>query len=286
MNKIKITPADTARVLAYWKLHPYIKTADVAAACGVDARYPIKAYPFTRTGASFRVDQALRWFQENCGNFVGRGDDDIGNDKLRKLYGFSGGVLAEARGIRKVAAMKRLTVVQAVVYVKSSPEGKNTMEAVLKGALIPNLSHTPEQVAERQNTPVVAKPVEETGAEKAKRVLPKYLAAIRAVTDEEKEGGGQRDDDGKPRHDLIAPEMFDGVAAVLAFGVKKYGERDWEKGLQWGNTLASTMRHLMAWMRREELDEESGLPHLDHAACNIMFLCAFARRGTGTDNRG
>jgi hypothetical protein len=122
-----------------------------------------------------------------------------------------------------------------------------------------NSTPTPEPVAERQDTPVVVEPVEDVGV---------------------------KFDGDKPRHDLIAPEMLEGVAAVLAHGAGKYGERNWEKGLGWSRPFAACMRHLWAWWRGEDLDQESGLPHLDHAACNIMFLCAFAKRGTGTDDRG
>lgn len=31
-------------------------------------------------------------------------------------------------------------------------------------------------------------------------------------------------------------------------------------------------RHLIAYQEGEELDEESGLPHLWHAACNMAFI--------------
>mgnify|MGYP003151237939 CR=1 FL=1 len=275
----KPSPADEKeRVIAYWTRFPYAKTSVVAGACKVDRNLPVRFYPFPRYGVSFRVDQALRWFDENCGANTRR-DKDIGNAALLRRYGFSGGVLADARKIRKMAARKRMTVEQAATYYKASPEGRVAIDAALSGKPIPDVTPTPEQVAVRQDTPVAASPIEHAGD------LAEEIARLQREPSQGEEGG-QRDNHGKPRHDLIAPEMLDGVAAVLAFGAKKYGERDWEKGLLWGGTLASTMRHLMVWMQREELDEESGLPHLDHAACNIMFLCAFARRGIGTDSRG
>ena len=256
------TEAEKAKAIAWWHSPPFRTIKKSAKASGMTEWLLRNSYPFVHH-EHFRTGQAI-----HCLMLYGYKK----NTSLQQEYGISVPTLRKARQFMEVKGWK--------IPANSDHTAK--------------LSHTPQPVVEHQDpwftplllTPVVAKPVEETGAERAKRVLPKYLAAIQAVTDEEKEGGGQRDDDGKPRHDLIAPEMLDGVAAVLAFGVKKYGERDWEKGLLWGNTLASTMRHLIAWMQREELDEESGLPHLDHAACNIMFLCAFAHRGIGTDSRG
>jgi len=237
-----------ALVIARWHTHAFNKVVQNAKKIGVSSYMMRRKYPHKKHHKSFRMNQAI-----HCILLHG----DKTNVDLYKEFGISAPTLLKAR--RFMAA--------------------NGWRVPTSSDHTTKLSHTPEQVAERQHTPVGAKPVENVGT------LAEEIDRLQREPSQGEEGG-QRDDDGKPRHDLIAPEMLDGVAAVLAFGAKKYGERDWEKGLSWGGTLASTMRHLMAWMQREELDEESGLPHLDHAACNIMFLCAFARRGIGTDSRG
>lgn len=97
--------------------------------------------------------------------------------------------------------------------------------------------------------------------------------------------GGRKDDDGKPRMDLIPPELLYGVAAVLGYGAKKYGDRNWEKGIQFSRLFAALQRHLWAWWSREEYDLESEQHHLHHAACCLAFLIALRERRGDLDDR-
>lgn len=92
-------------------------------------------------------------------------------------------------------------------------------------------------------------------------------------------------DGGKARWDLLPFDFLDEVAEVLKYGANKYAARNWEKGMAWGRLLAAALRHLTAWARGIERDEESGLSHLAHAACCVLMLGALARRGHGTDDR-
>jgi len=92
-------------------------------------------------------------------------------------------------------------------------------------------------------------------------------------------------DDGKPRADLLPPDALLEVAKVLDYGARKYAPRNWEKGLAWGRLSGALLRHLWAWMRGEERDLESGLPHLAHMACCALMLLASALRGVGEDDR-
>lgn len=96
---------------------------------------------------------------------------------------------------------------------------------------------------------------------------------------------GVKYDAGKPRYDLLPPELLDAVSSILGFGAKKYTDRNWELGMDWGRPFAACMRHLWAWWRGEEKDPESGYPHLWHAGCNIAFLIAFTERKIGKDTR-
>lgn len=79
-------------------------------------------------------------------------------------------------------------------------------------------------------------------------------------------------DAGKPAFELISPHAMFGLAKVLAFGAHKYGARNWENGLKNSRIFAAAMRHLWAWWLGEDLDEETGLSHLHHAAACIMML--------------
>lgn len=96
---------------------------------------------------------------------------------------------------------------------------------------------------------------------------------------------GVKFDHGKPRMDLIAPELLEEVGKVLAYGAEKYGARNWELGMDWGRPYAAALRHMNAWQRGEDVDPETGLSHMAHAACNLMMLLAFQERGIGTDSR-
>lgn len=96
---------------------------------------------------------------------------------------------------------------------------------------------------------------------------------------------GRKDDGGKARHDLIPPELPEAISAVLTFGASKYGERNWEKGMNWGRPFAALMRHMWSWWRGEKADPETGMSHLWHAGCCIAFLIAFEQRQKGIDDR-
>ena len=96
---------------------------------------------------------------------------------------------------------------------------------------------------------------------------------------------GIKFDQGKPRYDLIPPEIEEALAKVLTFGAAKYGDRNWELGMDWGRAYAALRRHMGAWWGGENNDPETGMPHTWHAACCIAFLVAFEARGTGNDDR-
>ena len=80
-------------------------------------------------------------------------------------------------------------------------------------------------------------------------------------------------DTGKPRCDLVSPALIEAVGYVRAYGTDKYGsDSNWEM-VETNRYVAALLRHLCAYMRDpKSKDEESGLYHLFHAACNINFL--------------
>lgn len=83
---------------------------------------------------------------------------------------------------------------------------------------------------------------------------------------------GTKNDGEKPRMDLLDPLALEGLAAVLTFGAKKYAAHNWRKGIANTRLIAAMLRHLFAIMRGEDIDPESGLPHIDHVGCCWMFL--------------
>lgn len=79
-------------------------------------------------------------------------------------------------------------------------------------------------------------------------------------------------DQGKPRIGLISSKWLLGIANVLTFGANKYGDHNWKLGFPTSRLFDALQRHLLAWNDGEDYDPESGLHHLDHAACCLMFL--------------
>lgn len=98
-------------------------------------------------------------------------------------------------------------------------------------------------------------------------------------------GSGARANAGKAEYHQVPLWALEGVAQVLMFGAKKYKKGNWAKGMAWSIPFDCAMRHMLAWQRGEELDPESGLPHLDHALCNLLFLAAYRRLYPEGDDR-
>lgn len=96
---------------------------------------------------------------------------------------------------------------------------------------------------------------------------------------------GIKYDSEKNRLELLPFESLEEVAKVLSYGAKKYEDNNWAKGMAWSRLLGAAMRHLFAWARGVDKDEESGLPHLAHAACCVLFLLSYGLNGNGTDDR-
>lgn len=96
---------------------------------------------------------------------------------------------------------------------------------------------------------------------------------------------GVKHDGAKARYDLIPPEIEEAIAQVLTFGADKYGDRNWELGMDWGRVYGAMRRHMGAWWSGEDKDPETGMSHTWHAACCIAFLVAYEARGAGNDDR-
>lgn len=75
---------------------------------------------------------------------------------------------------------------------------------------------------------------------------------------------------------LVPLEAVEAVAKVLGFGAQKYEPDGWKEVPDAVNRYNSALlRHLVEIQKGEEIDPESGLPHIDHVACNALFLSYF-----------
>ena len=92
-------------------------------------------------------------------------------------------------------------------------------------------------------------------------------------------------DQNKPPLHLVPFFVVQEIAKVLDFGQQKYTSWNWTRGFEWSRLIGAAERHLGAWKDGADKDPESGLSHLAHAGCCILFLIAHEMKGLGTDDR-
>lgn len=96
---------------------------------------------------------------------------------------------------------------------------------------------------------------------------------------------GLKDDLTKPPMALLDPDYLEGVARVLGFGASKYSPNNWRGGINYSRLISAAYRHLGSINRGEDLDPESGLPHVYHLGCCNMFLAAMMKNRPELDDR-
>lgn len=90
---------------------------------------------------------------------------------------------------------------------------------------------------------------------------------------------GAKFDQGK----LLTMPLFRGLAivltaicAILSYGAQKYAEDSWQSVPNGRKRYEDAFgRHQLARGAGEVYDEESGLPHIAHMICNLMFILWF-----------
>ncbi len=81
-------------------------------------------------------------------------------------------------------------------------------------------------------------------------------------------------DSGKPKLTLVPLRIIYDIAEVREYGIRKYHDPDNWKGVEVERYRNAAFRHLLAYLKNPNgVDEESGISHLKHLACNIAFLC-------------
>jgi hypothetical protein len=86
------------------------------------------------------------------------------------------------------------------------------------------------------------------------------------------------------RFDLLPWDAIWAVSRVFGKGALKYAERNWERGLKYGEVAGARDRHNALFAAGQDIDEE-GEPHLAHAAWHALVLLALWMRGDLEDNR-
>lgn len=81
-------------------------------------------------------------------------------------------------------------------------------------------------------------------------------------------------DAGKLQLTLVPRQIIRDIARVRMYGNQKYGDPDNWKKVEPERYRDAAFRHFLSYLDDPQgVDEESGLSHLSHLACNIAFLC-------------
>jgi hypothetical protein len=87
------------------------------------------------------------------------------------------------------------------------------------------------------------------------------------------------------RFDLIPVEALATVARHYGVGAKKYAAHNWRKGYEWSKSFAAMQRHANAFWSGEDVDEETGSPHMAAVAFHALTLITFMEEQADFDDR-
>lgn len=151
--------------------------------------------------------------------------------------------------------------------------GYGEVPAVLTGPVLGQIDshgtfHAVVDNAGKVNLHINRSPLRETEPE-GEALLP--TEEVRIV---DSETGGEKGM--KPvRNSLIPVKALNVIARVYHYGASKYAAHNWRKGYDWSLSYDACRRHLDAFWDGEDLDPESGLPHLAHAGFHILTMLTF-----------
>ena len=83
---------------------------------------------------------------------------------------------------------------------------------------------------------------------------------------------GIKFDKEKTQWSLLPMDVMDTVVRVLMHGAKKYAPDNWMKVKPKERYYDACLRHMTAWSLGHKNDDETGLPHIAHAICCLIFL--------------
>lgn len=87
------------------------------------------------------------------------------------------------------------------------------------------------------------------------------------------------------RYDLIPSAALRQVAELYGVGARKYSDNNWRRGYDWSLSFAALQRHAWQFWNGEDLDEESGQPHMASVAFHALALLTFMEEQRVYDNR-
>lgn len=87
------------------------------------------------------------------------------------------------------------------------------------------------------------------------------------------------------RFDLLPIVPLTQVATHYGIGARKYAARNWERGYEWSKSYAALQRHAHAFWGGENIDEETGSPHMAAVAFHALALLEFSVTHPEFDDR-
>lgn len=87
------------------------------------------------------------------------------------------------------------------------------------------------------------------------------------------------------RYDLLPSEPLRLLAEHYGKGAAKYDDNQWRRGYEFSKSYAALMRHAWQWWAGEDIDEETGSPHMAAVAWHAFALLEFAATHPGFDDR-
>lgn len=87
------------------------------------------------------------------------------------------------------------------------------------------------------------------------------------------------------RFDLLPWGSLAKIARHFGEGAKKYDDHNWRRGYEWSKSFAALQRHLTAFWEGEDIDEETGSPHLAAAGFHILVLLEYMDTHPDFDDR-
>lgn len=96
------------------------------------------------------------------------------------------------------------------------------------------------------------------------------MAEVRSVSSTGGEKGTKDE-----RYDLIPVEALAKVARHFGAGAQKYEDHNWRKGYEWSKSYAALQRHASAFWGGEDIDEETGSPHMAAVAFHSLALLTY-----------
>jgi hypothetical protein len=91
-------------------------------------------------------------------------------------------------------------------------------------------------------------------------------------------------DAGKARISLVPMQILKDIAEVREYGVQKYSDPDNWMRVELDRYIDAIGRHYIEFVRDPlSVDEESGIEHYKHIACNLAFVCEFLKDAEADD---